>query len=109
GIGTDLPRDVNLNGRVDGSNFGIPPNNGGIIGIGSFLEMYQGIVIHKIIQFWRTYRKTGNDLTGFHLLFLISDDARFYERQDAVIRHFSMDSKSLMTGKSCQHHISNSA
>ena len=107
GIGTDLAGQIDLDGRVDGDNLGIPTDDRSVVGPVAGIKTHQRIVVHEIKQLLRAVDETGDDASLAHLLEPVGDRTGFNQLDDAVGKHLRVDAEVLLVFHARQRRIRN--
>src|SRR5690606_15117423 len=96
---------IDFDRAVDGRYLRIGPDNGGIVHVVDVQHNNPRIVVHEIVQFTASKKKGGNRFTRILPLMLVGDDAFFNQGQDAVRKHFSVNTKFAVIGQASHDSI----
>jgi len=97
GLGDDLPRQVNLNGAVDGHHIVLLADRADVVRVNGGTELHHGVVPQKIVKLLITHRECQNDLAGIDFLVLAGDNALIDQLVGPRRGHLRMDPQVLET------------
>ena len=93
GVGADLAGDVHFDRAVDGGDFGVLADDGGVVDVADIEHRDERIVVDEVVESLGADHESGDDLAGVDLLLAAGDDALFDEVDEAVGEHFGVDAE----------------
>src|SRR5687767_12101379 len=109
GVGADLTRQVNLDGRVDGRHLRVAADDRRVVDVGDVEHRHLRVIVHEVIKPARAEDEARDELAGVDALLRAVDDAPFDEAHHAVGEHLGVDAEVAVRVERAQHSVGDGA